>query len=145
MARRYKTGRIKSNKAYSVDELADVADVSIPTVRNWLGDGLQRVDYTRPTLIMGFQALEYLNARKASAKHPMKTGEFLCMRCKTARPALGAMADYEPQGATSGRLKALCSVCEAMCNRNIRVCDLPGIRKFLDVEVRAMSDPIGTP
>jgi hypothetical protein len=145
MARRYKTGRIKSNKAYSVDELADVAEVLIPTVRSWLKDGLQRVDSTRPTLVMGFQALEYLNARKANAKRPMKTGEFFCMRCKAARAALGAMADYEPQGATSGQLKALCSVCEAMCNRNIRVCDLPDIRKLLDVEVRAKSNPIGTP
>lgn len=93
MSRRFKTRGIKANKSYLIDELADVACVSTPTVRNWLKAGMQRVDDNRPTMIMGFQALDYLNARKANAKKPLTMGEFYCFRCKTPRSPLGAMAD----------------------------------------------------
>lgn len=136
MARRFKTRGIKTNKAYSVDELAEVTGVSVPAVRNWLNDGLQRVDSSRPILILGFHALEFLNTRRAKSKRPLKVGEFLCFRCSAARTALGDMADYEPLNATSGRLKALCLVCEGTINLNIRSCNLPEFRRVLDVQIR---------
>jgi hypothetical protein len=136
MARRFKTRSIKANKTYQVDELADAAGVSIPTVRNWIGAGMQRVDSNRPAIIMGFQALEFLNARKAKSKQPMALGEFYCLRCKVPRAPLGAMADYVATSVKGGRLKALCGVCECPCNRNISASDLPDIHKVLDVENR---------
>ena len=136
MVRRFQTRGIKANKAYSVDELAEVTGVSVPAVRNWLRDGLQRIDDSRPILILGFQASEFLNARRVKSKRPLEPGEFLCFRCSAVRTALGAMADYEPLGATSGRLKALCSVCEGTLNLNIRSCNLPKFRKVLEVEIR---------
>lgn len=94
VALRFKTQGIKKNKSYRISELADVVGVSIATVRNWLKSGLQRIDNYRPIMIMGFQALEYLNARKISSKRPMALGEFYCLRCKGPRSPLGAMADY---------------------------------------------------
>jgi hypothetical protein len=97
---------------------------------------MQQLDVTRPTMIMGFQALEFLNARKAKVRRPMALGEFYCMRCKTPRPPLGAMADYVPSSEAGGRLKAFCAVCECACNRNIRADELPDVRKVLDVEIR---------
>ena len=136
MARRFKTRGIKSNKSYCIDELAQVACVSPSTVRNWLKAGMQRLDDNRPTMIMGFQALNFLNVRKAKALQPLALGEFYCFRCKAPRRPLGAMADYVPIGVTSGRLKALCAVCERPCNRNTRADDLPDVRMILDVEIR---------
>jgi hypothetical protein len=136
MAKRFQTRGIKANKTYQIDELAMAARVSIPTVRNWLKAGMQKLDDNRPTMIMGFQALDYLNARKRSAKRPTAIGQFYCMCCKTQRPAFGAMADYIPSSATGGRLKALCAVCECRCNLNISNNDLPDIRKVMDVEIR---------
>ncbi len=138
MARRFKTRGIKSNKAYDVCELADAACVTPATVRNWLHDGMGRVDDTRPTMIMGFQALDYLNSRKAKGKRPMQVGEFYCMRCKAARTSFGAMADYVPTSANGGRLKALCGVCECNCNRNIRASELPAFSKVLAIEIRGI-------
>lgn len=137
MARRFRTQGIKANKAYQVDELAEAADVSVLTVRNWIVAGMQLVDTSRPMLVMGFQALEFLKNRRAQSRRPLAKGEFYCLRCKAPRKPLGAMADYEPTSATSGRLKALCGVCECPCNRNIRTSDLGDISEVLDV---AMSD-----
>ena len=140
MARRFKTRGVKRNKAYEVDELADAACVSPATVRNWRKDGMCTVDDSRPTLIMGFQALDYLKARKASGKRPTKFGEFYCFRCKAPRAALGKMADYEPTSPNGGRLKALCEVCECNCNRNIRASELPTFSKILEIEIRGIPD-----
>lgn len=137
MARRFRTRSIKSNKAYEVKELAEAAGVNTSTVRRWLKVGMGNLDGRRPTLIMGFQALDFLNARKAKARRPSRhAAEFYCMRCKTQKRALGAMADYEPTSANGGRLKALCEACECQCNRQINARDLPEIRKVLDVAHR---------
>lgn len=136
MPKRFKTRGIKSNKAYQIDELADAACVSTPTVRNWLRAGMQRIDDNRPTMIMGFQALEFLNTRKAKSKCPLALGEFYCMRCKVPRRPLGALADYVPSSAAGGRLKAFCGVCECACNRDISADELPEVRSLLDVEIR---------
>jgi hypothetical protein len=136
MARRFRTRAIKANKVYQVDELADAAGVSIPTVRNWIKAGLQLVDKNRPMMIMGFHALDFLKARKARASRPLALGEFYCLRCKAPRMPLGAIVDYVSSSATSGRLKAICQVCECQCNRNIRARDLAGIRMVLDVATR---------
>lgn len=136
MGRRFKTRRIKANKTYRVEELADAAEVVPATVRQWLKAGLGRLDGNRPTLIMGFQALAFLDTRKARASRPLGLGEFYCFRCKAQRSALGAMADYVPTSTTDGRLKALCSVCECQCNRNVSADDMPAIRKVLEVVSR---------
>ena len=136
MARRFKTRGIKANKTYRIDELADAAGVSPPTVRVWIKAGMTLIDDSRPTIIMGFHALEFLTARKNSSKRPMALGEFYCLRCKAPRSPLGAMADYEPSSVTGGRLKAFCGVCECPCNLNISANKLSDFRKVLDVEIR---------
>jgi len=141
VSKRFRTQRIKTNKMYAVEELADAACVSVPTVRCWLKDGMKRVDDERPTMIMGFQALEYLKGRKDMAKRPMALGQFYCLRCKAPRAPLGGMADYLPQSTTGGRLMALCIVCESSCNRNISATNLGEFAKVLDVEIRGNGQP----
>ena len=116
MVRRFRTRGIKANKTYRIDELADAAGVSSPTVRAWIKVGMTPIDGNRPTMIMGFHALEFLTIRKNSSKRPM--------------------ADYEPSSATGGRLKAFCGVCECPCNLNISANKLSDFRKVLDVEIK---------
>lgn len=138
MSRRFKTRRIKSDKAYRIGELADAAEVSSATVRAWLRSGMGQMDDTRPTMIMGFQALAYLNERKRAAKRPMEPWELYCLRCKAPRRPLGGMTDYVATSAAGGRLKGLCGVCECPCNRNISAKELPALRKILDVKIRSV-------
>ncbi|KAJ01413.1 hypothetical protein PM02_19560 [Sulfitobacter mediterraneus] len=91
MSRRFKTRRIKSDKAYRIGELADATEVSSATVRARLRSGMGQMDDTRPTMIMGFQALAYLNERKRAAKRSMEPWELYCLRCKAPRRPLGGM------------------------------------------------------
>ncbi len=139
MGPRFKMRTIKANKSYVVEELAREASVSPQTVRGWLKSGMASLDGERPTLIMGFQALHYLEARKKNAKHQMALGQFYCFRCKAPKEALGGMADFIPTSHNGGRLKALCADCECACNRNVSTNDLPEVRTVLDIEIRSMS------
>lgn len=136
MVGRVNISRIKARKSYSVEELADVCKVSISTVRTWLKSGMSRMDATTPTMILGWQAKDYLSRRKEKSKRPLAIGEFYCMRCKAPRQALGGMADYHPTSDEGGRLKAICERCECNCNRNIRQSDLAAFSEVLEIESR---------
>lgn len=133
MGKRFQKRGIKRQKAYRVDELAETARVSTATVRVWIKAGMQRVDETRPTLIIGFQALDFLEGKLSKAKRPLALGEFYCLRCKVPRMPYGLMADYLPASESGGRLKALCGVCECPCNRNISATHLPDFAKVLSI------------
>jgi hypothetical protein len=133
VSKRIKTRGIKSNKAYTVIELAEVAGVSTATVRSWLKAGMPRVDDTRPTLIMGFQALDFIQTRQKKAKRPLAVGQFFCMRCKAQRAAYGAMADHVPASGKGGSLKTLCAVCGGACSRNISAAQLRAFSTVLSI------------
>ncbi len=136
MAKRVAVRWIKKNVAYTVVELAEVANVTEATVRRWIGDGMGVLDTNRPTLILGELALDYLSERRAKAKEPMALHEFYCLRCHKPREPLGLMADFLPTNASGGRLMALCGVCECACNRNVRADQLPGLSAILDIANR---------
>jgi len=133
VSKRIKTRGIKSNKAYTVIELAEVAGVSTATVRSWLKAGMPRVDDTRPTLILGFQALDFIQTRQKKAKRPLADGQFFCMRCKAQRAAYGAMADYLPASLNGGSLKTLCEVCGGACSRTISAAQLRSFEAVLSI------------
>ena len=136
MAKRVATNRIKKNQAYNIPELADIAMVSQITVRRWIKDGMTIIDNNRPTLVMGFSALAFLDTRQAKAKQPMQTHQFYCLRCRAPKTPLGMMADYIPQSPSGGRLVALCASCECTCNRNISAHQLPQFQAVLDIATR---------
>ncbi len=136
MSKRIVLARIKKNQTYTVVELASVSNVSEPTVRRWITAGMETIDTQRPTLVLGEAALEFLKERQSQAKVPMKLHELYCMRCKAPRAPYGLLADYTPKSSQSGRLAALCGVCECVCNRNISISQLPELQRRLEIVIR---------
>jgi len=137
VAKRYKTGRIKKNQAYNVEELADVVGVTQATVRNWIKAGMPVLDGKRPLYIMGFQAQGFLRNRTAKAKRPLASGEFYCFGCKARRMPYGLMADFVPSSATSGSLSALCECCQRQVYRSISLDQKAKFSEILDIANRA--------
>lgn len=133
MAKRVSISRIKKNHTYTVAELAESTLVSQLTVRRWIKDGMELIDDHHPTIIMGFSALSFLDARQSKAKQPMQLHEFYCLRCKAPKAPLGMMADYVVEPLSGGRLVALCSDCECTCNRKISAQQLPNFETVLDI------------
>jgi hypothetical protein len=137
MGKRCKTGRLKKNKSYTIEELAAETGVSIPTVRNWIQDGMPCLMDQRPYLVIGFQAKEYLCQKRSSGRKPLGPCEIYCFRCKTQRMPAELFAEFIPLSDTGGRLQAFCDVCECFCNRNISTVQLVEFSKILEILKRA--------
>ncbi len=140
MAKRINLRRIKANRPYSVEELADAARVTEPTVRRWFGEGLRTLDENRPAIVMGFQAQAFLGARQIERKQPMELDQFYCFTCKARTRPLGLMADHI-EGPNGGRLVALCEACGGMCSKNISRSQLADVSTVLDIASNAKSRP----
>lgn len=136
MAKRISIRGIKKNLTYTVEELADITHAVQPTVRNWIREGLLVIDDIRPTLILGFYALDFLGKKQTKAKRQMAFNELYCMRCKDPRTPYGMMADYYPDSAFGPRLVALCGECDCQCYRNINANQLSEFSRVLDIAIR---------
>lgn len=125
--------RIKSNRTYNLQEAADVAQVTVQTIRAWGKRGLRMMTGKRPYLILGADLKAFLQEARAANKKPLEIGQFLCMRCKRPQPPAFGMADYEPKSAAHGYLTAFCAACNATCIRIVRHSDLPKWRKRCEI------------
>lgn len=89
-SRRHRADRIKADRSYTVEELAEATGTTPQTVRAWIKTGLPALTDERPHLVIGRQAKAYLADRAEKARRPLGIGEFFCFRCKyPVRAALG--------------------------------------------------------
>lgn len=120
-ARRIDPRRAKLHRSYDLKELAERLGVHRQTVREWLNNGLPKVDDTRPFLIAGSDFQAWWAQRSKAKKRPLQPGEFYCLSCRMPkRPAMG-MVDYAPTNTSTANLKALCETCEKMMHRRCRL------------------------
>lgn len=127
----------RAARSYTIDEAADVLQISIATVRGWLKSGLPAMTTQRPFLVLGEDMRAFLQDRRANRKMSLKSNELLCMRCKTGRKPLGMMADLYLQNDKTARLVGLCEVCGGTCNRMISRAKLDQFREIFDVASNA--------
>ncbi len=125
MARRISGARLKSNRAYTVREAAEIVGVTPPTVLGWIRQGLHALRDEKPFLILGCELKAFLAKTKANRKQPLGVGELYCLRCKTGTPPALAMVEYAPISPRHGRLHAFCAVCEGPSNRIVSAASLP--------------------
>jgi excisionase family DNA binding protein len=130
--------QVKIHRSYTVEEVAILFGVHKNTVRQWIKAGLPALDDKRPTLIFGQELSTYLQARRARNKRPCRPGQLYCVRCRVPQYAAGGMADYLPETANVGMLKAICEGCHSIMNRRVSMAKLDGIRGDL-----AITFPLG--
>lgn len=137
MKRRRANPRLaKIHRNYTVEEVARLYQVHRNTVRQWLADGLPKVnDGERPVLILGSELFAFLARRRAKRKRPCGTAEFYCMRCRTPRPAAGSMADYQPLTPSTGNLVALCATCQTAMYKRVKLTQLDVVGRLLEIRV----------
>jgi hypothetical protein len=128
--------RIKSQRTYSTEGIAQTLGVHKNTVRNWVRGGLRRVDDGRPYLFRGAVIIDFLRARRREAKRPLQAGEIYCLSCRAPRsPALG-MADLIPLNDKTGNLCGICPACDRMIYRRVSLLNLRTIQGSLSVTIR---------
>jgi excisionase family DNA binding protein len=109
--KRFDARRAKIHRTYAVEEAARVLGSHKNTVRNWLRDGLEAIDRRRPILIRGAELKAYLNIRRSRHRSPCGPGQIYCLRCRSPKHPMSAIAEYLPITTTSGNLRACCPDC----------------------------------
>ena len=111
--------RIKSRRCYTVLELAEQIEVAVGTVRSWLKRGLPALRAKRPTLIRGYDAINFLKRRVKDRKQPCQLWECYCFSCHLPqKPALG-MVDLKMGNDATGMIEALCADCGTVMHKRI--------------------------
>ena len=94
--KRFNPRRVKIHRSYAVEEDARVLGSHKNTVRNWLGDGLEPIDGRRPVLIRGTELKAYVNARRRRNQSTCGPGQIYCVRCRSPKHPMPAIAEYVP-------------------------------------------------
>ena len=124
---------VKIHRSYTVEEAARLFGTHKNTVRAWVKAGLPTCDSKRPTLVLGRDLADYLQARRTKNKSPCQPGEIYCVRCRAPKRPGGDMADYQPITASLGNLIGICPDCEGMIYRRASRAKLPEIQGNLDI------------
>ncbi|WP_424991163.1 helix-turn-helix domain-containing protein [Fluviibacterium sp. S390] len=141
MAKRLKLRVLRSNRTYTIFELAQLLGVSVACVRSWARDGLPLLTAQRPYLILGSAARDYLQQREHRAKVPLQPNQLYCLSCRAARRPWGNMVDLIEQEGATARIMGLCAQCQTPCNRMIARARIPLLHETFDVTRREGSEP----
>ena len=117
--RKYNPNHIKTRHSYSLVEIAEIFNVHPGTVQSWLKQGLNVIDETtKPYLIYGQDVRSFLKDKARKRKHPLKTGEFFCPKCKCPRKSRPGEISAEftdrklGNGSNQVFIRGRCAVCD---------------------------------
>ena len=116
-----------------MSELARTVGVSKRTIRRWMGAGLPAIRDRKPALILGQDAVDFLN-RQPKLKARCGPGQFFCFRCRAARASAFAQAEIAHRSASSVNLRALCGDCSGVMYRRVSLRRL--LRDMPEIDVR---------
>lgn len=85
MQRTYNPRKAKSNRSYTLQEVAILYDVNIRTVYAWVKAGLQLLDDNRPHMVHGPVLKKFLTKRQSARKWPKFPDRLPCFTCKGPR------------------------------------------------------------
>lgn len=134
-SRRKSPRHAKSHRNYTIQEIAELRAVHPNTVTGWINSGLAVIDDNRPKLVLGRDLNAFLEVRSKKNKRPCRPGEIYCVRCRAAKLPAGAMADFQPQGRSAGRLVGICPTCDRLMYQQCGKAKLATIRAVLDITI----------
>ena len=121
---RVQARRVKMHRIYTVQQLADLLEVTPGTVRRYCKLGLPCETEKRPFLIEGRDFLEFHAEKLARKKTRLKPFEIYCLGCQAARTPQPGLVDAEPMDSTRDRIMAICPTCERLTRRIVKRSDL---------------------
>jgi DNA-binding transcriptional MerR regulator len=137
--RNHNPNLIKEKHSYSFEEISEKLNVHIRTVQIWHKHGLNVIDEAKkPYLVYGVELKQFLKAKQQSQKHPLKTGEFFCTKCRCARKSRPENLTFEitrkKLGKTSKQalISGICEICSQplllfSSDRKVRELEMKGM------------------
>lgn len=121
---RVQAWRVKTHRSYTFQQLADLLDVTVGTIRRWCKRGLPCLTDARPFLVEARDFHEFHADKLARKKTRLEQFEVYCLSCKSAQTPEPGLVDAEPMDATRDRIMALCPTCAGLTRRIISRSDL---------------------
>jgi len=116
--RNHNPNLIKEKHSYTFAEISEVLNIHPRTVQSWRKQGLKVVDEARkPYLVYGEELRRFLKDKRQNQKHPLKTGEFFCTKCRSARKSRPENFTVEITSKILGKrsrqafIRGICEVC----------------------------------
>lgn len=141
MTKRADPRRLRGAMNYTAAELALVLEVSVGTIRTWIKQGLRTLRNSRPTLILGSDAKEFLSDRKQSRRKPLEPDQVYCFTCKDARNFFDGMVQLDRPPGKPARIIGFCACCEGPCSRVVGAKQIPHLSRFFKVSFSKAKTP----
>ena len=117
--RSYNPNLTKIKHSYTLAEITELYKIHPRTAQSWHKAGLKAIDETmRPYLFMGAEIRRFLKEMAQNRKHPLKGGEFFCVKCREPRRSLNNELTIEVTNKKLGKtckqafIRGICEVCE---------------------------------
>ncbi len=125
--RRHNLSRIRQFHCYTTHEIAELFGVHKNTVRQWLKQGLPKIDGTKPFLIHGTELRAFLKQKQESRQAKCRPDELYCLRCRKPQPAWEGLADVILRNTKTMHIIGICAVCEAKTSKLASVKNIPEV------------------
>lgn len=132
--RRHNPFRIRAKHCYTVEEAAATLGTHKNTIRQWMKQGLRRIDDTKPHLIHGSDLKAFIAERQQRTKQPCQPDEIYCFRCRAPRQPWEGLVDVIFLNQKGAALTGICSACEGKLNRRTSIARLPDHAKNFKIQ-----------
>ena len=103
--------RIRVSQSYTVSEIARLLGRTVPTVRNWIKQGLPTLTDTSPRLICGGDLKAWLTSRAGARKQPCGNSKLFCCKCGCARRPKPATVETSAHTSKTVFISGECAQC----------------------------------
>ena len=118
--------------SYEIEEICHIFKdngLHPQTVRRWINkEGLSTIDKSRPTLIYGYDLINFLKKRNQRHKKHTSFEQFFCMKCQDGRNVFRNIIQIE-QSHHYLKAKARCRDCKTIMNKSYKITGLPDLRQ----------------
>ena len=117
----------------------------IQTVRAWITKyGLKTIDKSKPSLVFGYDLIQFLKLQNDKGKCQTEFHEFYCMKCRDARPVFESKIQVVEK---NGFIQANghCRTCKSRMSKSYQLSDFQELKRtFYMVDVLELYDSANT-
>jgi hypothetical protein len=117
MMRTYDPRRAKSNRSYTLLQIAELFDIHIATVRAWVKAGLPLIDSQRPFMVHGLVLRQWLSERQDARKWPKAPDTLPCFTCSAPRRIKAGTFNIKSSNTDKIRVEGQCEICGKVIGR----------------------------
>ena len=141
MAKRASWRLVKTHRSYTVDEASRLLDVSKPTVRRWIKNGLVAMQERKPALINGADLITFLKSR-SRPKRKCQMDECYCFTCRSPQKIAFGEAEIFFDHSTNPNMRGLCNICSSLMFKRVSKSQLSKLGSILRLTFMRGDEPI---